>query len=112
MQNLGKQQIPQGFTLEEVTAELRSMTFCHAPNLTYWPGQLLSGHDSRIIVLIGQNNGNTTAVFEEAFCASEDTMAVAAWPKVKLEPGEKTEIFLLMRLPDGKSGEEARPALL
>ncbi|MEC4747580.1 type-F conjugative transfer system secretin TraK [Methylomicrobium sp. Wu6] len=112
MQNLGKQQIPQGFTLEEVTDELRGKAFCHDPNLTYWAGQLLSGHDSRIVVLIGQNNGNATVIFEEAFCASEDTMAVAAWPKVRLEPGEKTEIYLLLRLPEGKSGEEIRPALL
>lgn len=112
MQNLGKQHIPQGFTLEEVTDELRSKAFCHDPNLAYWPGQLLSGHDSRIVVLIGQNNGNAPVIFEEAFCASEDTMAVAAWPKVRLEPGEKTEIYLLLRLPEGKSGEEIRPALL
>lgn len=112
MQNLGKQQIPQGFTLEEVTDEIRSKKFCHDPNLTYWPGQLLSGHDSRIVVLVGQNNGNSPVIFEEAFCASEDTMAVAAWPKVRIEPGEKTEIYLLLRLPEGKSGEEIRPALL
>ncbi len=112
MQNLGKQQIPQGFTLEYLTDELRAMTFCHDPGLTYWPGQLLSGHDSRIVVLIAQNNGLVATAFEESFCASENTMAVAAWPKVRLEPGEKTEIYLLLRLPEGKSGEEIRPALL
>lgn len=112
MQNLGKQQIPQGFTLEDLTDELRAMTFCHDPGLTYWPGQLLSGHDSRIVVLIAQNNGLVATTFEESFCASENTMAVAAWPKVRLEPGEKTEIYLLLRLPEGKSGEEIRPTLL
>lgn len=112
MQNLGKQQIPQGFTLEDLTDDLRAMTFCHDPSLTYWPGQLLSGHDSRIVVLIAQNNGLLATTFEESFCASENTMAVAAWPKVRLEPGEKTEIYLLLRLPEGKSGEEIRPALL
>jgi conjugal transfer pilus assembly protein TraK len=112
MQNLGKQQIPQGFTLEEVTEELLGITFCHDPSLTYWPGQLLSGHDSRIVILIAENNSASTAFFEEASCASDDTMAVAAWPKIRLEPGEKTEIYLLMRLPEGKSGEEIRPVLL
>jgi conjugal transfer pilus assembly protein TraK len=112
MQNLGKQQIPQGFTLEEVTDELRSITLCHDAALTFRPGQLLSGHDSRIVVVIAKNNGTSTAVFEEAFCTGENTLAVAAWPKVRLEPGEKTEVFILMRLPEGKSGEEIRPALL
>lgn len=112
MQNLGKQQIPQGFTLEEITDELRTFSICHDAKLTFWSGQLLSGHDSRIVVVIAQNNGTSTAVFEEAFCAGENTMAVAAWPKVRLEPGEKTEVYILMRLPEGKSGEEIRPALL
>ncbi len=112
MQNLGKQQIPQGFTLEEVTNELRSAGVCHAANLTFTPGQLLSGHDSRIVIVIAQNNGSAVSVFEEAYCAGENIMAVAAWPKVRLESGEKTEVFILMRLPEGKSGEEVRPALL
>jgi len=112
MQSLGKQQIPQGFTLEEVTDEVRSFTVCHDANLTFWPGQILSGHGSRILVEVAQNNGVSPVVFEEAFCANEKTMAVAAWPKIRLEPGEKTEVYILMRLPDGKSDEEIRPALL
>ena len=112
MQTLGKQQIPPGFTLEAMNDEIRSMTVCHNPKLTFWPGQVLSGHDSKIIVFIAQNNSAATTVFEEAFCASDNIIAVAAWPKVRLEPGEKTEVYILMRLPEGKSGEEIRPALL
>ena len=112
MQTLGKQQIPSGFTLEAMNEEIRSMTVCHNPKLTFWPGQVLSGHDSKIIVFIAQNTSAATTVFEEAFCASDNTLAVAAWPKVRLEPGEKTEVYILMRLPEGKSGEEIRPALL
>ncbi len=73
---------------------------------------MLSGHDSIIVVMIAENNGSATNVFEEAYCATEDVMAVAAWPKVRLAPGEKTEVYLLMRLPQGRSGEEIRPALL
>lgn len=112
MQNMGKQQIPQGFTLEEVTDEIRYMTICHNPNLTFTAGQLLSGHDSRIIVMIAQNKGLVPSMFEESSCAGENIMAVSAWPKVRLEVGEKTEVYILMRLPEGKVGEEVRPALL
>jgi len=112
MQNLGKQQILQGFTLEEVTDEIRAAAICQATNLSFMPGQLLSGHDSRIFIMIAQNNGLAVNVFEEAYCAGEDVMAVAAWPKVRLSPGEKTEVYILMRLPEGKSGEEIRPGLL
>ena len=112
MQSMGKQQMPQGFTFEEMTNEIRSLSVCHGANLSFMPGQLLSGHDSRIVVMIAENNGSTTHVFEEAYCATEDVMAVAAWPKVRLAPGDKTEVYILMRLPEGKSGEELRPALL
>jgi conjugal transfer pilus assembly protein TraK len=112
MQSMGKQQIPQGFTLEEVTAEVRSLSVCHGPNLSFTAGQLLSGHDSIIVVMIAENNGSATNVFEEAYCATEDVMAVAAWPKVRLAPGDKTEVYVLMRLPEGNNGEEIRPALL
>ena len=112
MQGMGKQQIPQGFTLEEMTGEVRSLSVCHGTNLSFTAGQLLSGHDSRLIVMVAQNQGGATTVFEEAYCATEDVMAVAAWPKVRLGPGEKTEVYLLMRLPKGTNGEEIRPALL
>jgi conjugal transfer pilus assembly protein TraK len=112
MQSMGKQQIPQGFTLEEVTDEIRSASICHGISLSFVPGQLLSGHDARIVVMIAQNTGLTASVFEEAHCAGEDVMAVAAWPKVRLSPGEKTEVYILMRLPEGKNGEKARPAVL
>jgi conjugal transfer pilus assembly protein TraK len=112
MQSMGKQQIPQGFTLEAVTDEIRSISVCHGTGLSFVAGQLLSGHDSRIVVMIAQNKGLSTQVFEEAYCANEDVMAVAAWPKVRLAPGDKTEVYILMRLPQGKNGEEIRPMLL
>ncbi len=112
MQSMGKQQIPQGFTMEEVTSEIRSASICHSGSLNFTAGQLLSSHDSKILVMIAQNNGNRVSFFEEAFCAGESVMAVAAWPKVQLNPGEKTEVYILMRLQEGKSGEEFRPGLL
>jgi conjugal transfer pilus assembly protein TraK len=112
MQGMGKQQIPPGFTLEEVTEEIRVMSLCHGTDLTFYPGQLLSGHDSRIVVMVMQNKGTITRVFEEGYCATDDVMAVAAWPKVRLEPGEQAEVYVLMRLPMGKNGEEIRPMLI
>jgi conjugal transfer pilus assembly protein TraK len=112
LQSLGKQQIPQGFTLEDTTEKISSLNLCHDPNLTFWPGQIISGHGSEIIVMVAQNSGATATVFEETSCATENTIAVAAWPKLRLEPKDRTEVYILVRLPAGKSGEEARPSLL
>ncbi|TAL51164.1 MAG: hypothetical protein EPN89_03930 [Methylovulum sp.] len=111
-QTLGKQQIPTGFTLEALPDDRSQASLCHGANLTFKPGQLLSGHDSRIIVMVAENRGLSATVLEEAFCANDDVMAVAAWPRVRLEPGEKTEVFVLMRLPANTEGAEARPGLL
>ncbi|MDO9103439.1 MAG: type-F conjugative transfer system secretin TraK [Methylovulum sp.] len=111
-QALGKQQIPSGFTLEALPDDRSQASLCHGTNLTFKPGQLLSGHDSRIIVMVAQNRGLSATLLEEAFCANDEVMAVAAWPRVRLEPGEKTEVFVLMRLPASTEGAEARPGLL
>lgn len=112
MQALGKQLIPAGFTLVEANEGSRPDPVCRALNLSFRLGQVLAGTESRIFVLIAQNNGTSPMVFEESICASENTVAVAAWSKVRLAPGERTEVYVLMRQPELKSGEEARPALL
>ncbi|NOU21861.1 MAG: hypothetical protein HOO93_08735 [Methyloglobulus sp.] len=112
MQALGKQLIPSGFTLVETNEDSIPVSVCHAPNLSFRLGQVLAGTESRIFVFIAQNNGTSPMVFEESVCASESTLAVAAWPKVRLAPGERTEVYVLMRQPELKSGEETRPALL
>ena len=109
---LGKQLIPTGFMLVEANEGSSSDSVCHAPNLSFRLGQVLAGTESRIFVIIAQNNGTSPMVFEESVCASENTVAVAAWPKVHLAPGERTEVYVLMRQPELKSGEETRPALL
>jgi conjugal transfer pilus assembly protein TraK len=62
--------------------------------------------------MIAQNIGLKPVIFDESSCAGENVMAVSAWPKVRLEIGEKTEVYILMRLKEGKVGEEIRPALL
>lgn len=110
MKAMALQQIPQGFTLEAVTGEVNSV--CHETGLSFSVGQVLSGQDLKIIVLIAINNGLSNKLFEEAYCANEGVIAVSAWPKVSLGPGEKTEIYVLTHLLHGKNGEEFRPSLL
>jgi TraK protein len=114
MQALGKQLIPQGFTLEngDPDGDISMASICHGQDITFLPGQVLVGDQSRIVVFIAQNNGVSPVMFEEAFCASDNTVAVAAWPNIRLAPGERTEVYILMRTPDRKDGEESRPALL
>lgn len=112
MQALGKQRVPVGFSLVESGEGYGDNGICHGLNLTFRLGQVLKGPQSEVIVYIAENRGLQAAQFEESFCASDSTVAVAAWPRVRLAPGERTEVYVLVHQPEDKSGEVSRPALL
>ena len=112
MQALGKQRVPVGFSLVESGEAYGYTGICHGLNLTFRLGQVLKGPQSEVIVYIAENRGLQAAQFEESFCASDSTVAVAAWPRVRLAPGERTEVYVLVHQPEDKSGEVSRPALL
>ena len=112
MQALGKQRVPVGFSLVESGEGYGDNGSCHGLNLTFRLGQVLKGPQSEVIVYIAENRGLQAAQFEESFCASDSTVAVAAWPRVRLAPGERTEVYVLVHQPEDKSGEVSRPALL
>jgi conjugal transfer pilus assembly protein TraK len=111
MQTLAKQQVPSGFSLDEKASESGVSGLCHNANLAFSYGQTFVGQDMHIVVLVAENKSFAPKVFEEAFCASESVMAVSSWPKIRLNPGDKTEIFVLIR--NGQERDvEYRPSLL
>ncbi len=112
MQSMGKQLIPSGFTLSDLTPSITNTTFCHDPNLTFLPGQVLTGASMKMVVLVAQNTNSTPVNFEESSCANESVISVAAWPKISLNPGDKTEVYILMRSGGDESHEESRPRLV
>jgi len=62
---------------------------------------------------VARNTGVTSIEFDERSCATgkDEVLAVAAWPKVVLRPGESTELYVAVR----RSAEQAatlRPSLL
>lgn len=112
MQALGKQLVPSGFSLVDGSEGTSYEGICHGVSLAFSLGQVLKSGEAQVVVFVAVNNGTRAAVFEESFCASDSTVAVAAWPKVRLGPGERTEVYVLVRQPERRDGEMARPALL
>lgn len=108
MQALAKQLVPIGFSLD---ANRRDTSVCHSSTLAFSDSQTFMGHDQYIVVLLAENKGFIPVQFEEAFCASDVVLAVAAWPKVRLTPGDKTEVFVLIRHHD-EPDSAYRPSLL
>lgn len=66
--------------------------------------QWFAGPDYGIAVGVVRNDGENRLRFDEASCSSRWTLATAAWPKVWLEPGEETEVFVVMKQPKRTPG--------
>lgn len=102
-------------------------TFKQAPSIPYSPdtlcalqpglsldaarAQWFAGPDYGIAVGVVRNDGQRRLRFDEASCGSRWALATSAWPKVWLEPGEETEVFVVMKQPTRTPGGE-RPSLL
>lgn len=113
MRELALGNLPQGYTL----ADLQSGT--HIPscyqdgvNYSFDKAQYILGHDFRIFVAVAENKSGQHVEVNHAACTHPNRAAVAAWPHEILEPGQKTEIFLITRIPQVKPNTSARPSLL
>jgi len=109
--DLGLQKTPPGFSLRDPGHS--ESIHCHPDRLHISTGQLLEGQELLILVGVARNTGVTSIEFDERACATgnAEVLAVAAWPKVVLRPGEATELYVVVR----RSAEQAatlRPSLL
>jgi conjugal transfer pilus assembly protein TraK len=111
MQALAKQQVPHGFVLQALSDAKPFTSLCQADPVHFKPGQILFGQGLHIVIMTAHNDSDKAVLFDEAFCATGEVLAVAAWPKVRLEPGEQTEVFVLLRAPEANSGAPLRPRL-
>jgi type III secretion protein C len=66
--------------------------------------QWFAGPDYGIAVGVVRNDGDRRLRFDEASCSTRWTLASSAWPKVWLEPGEETEVFVVMKQPKRTPG--------
>ncbi|MGM3175387.1 type III secretion system outer membrane ring subunit SctC [Dickeya lacustris] len=111
LRDLASGQTPAGFTIDSSGARLSEI--CRtAPSLSYQPGrhQWYSNLSISLAVGVVKNTGHQPQRFDEASCASNRTLAVAAWPKTTLAPGESTEVYLAL-LP-AKNAPPVRASLL
>ena len=51
-------------------------------------------------------------LFNETACASRNVLAVAAWPRFMLNPGEKTEVYVIVRAQTPEDHGLSRPSLI
>ncbi|MEQ9860187.1 type III secretion system outer membrane ring subunit SctC [Pectobacterium cacticida] len=96
--DLASRELPAGFKtvsngarLSEVCRSQSGLIYDSARYQWYDNGQV------RLSVGVVRNGGTQPQRFDEAACASSRTLAVAAWPKTTLAPGESSEVFLALQ---------------
>ena len=88
---------PKGYALRSPNSS--ETIHCSQPGLFTHTGQALEGRNRVLLVGVARNTGTSTLEIDERSCADagSDVLAVAAWPKVMLEPGEATELYVALR---------------
>ncbi|MCD9046906.1 TraK domain-containing protein [Luteimonas sp. MHLX1A] len=107
---LAQGQVPSGYGLSQ-TANPREVPDCLMPGLRMNPAQTVTGVDVVVYVARLTNTSSIPQSVDEAACASDRVLAVAAWPYVELMPGQMTELYIAMRKSSAASGT-VRPSLI
>jgi len=108
---LGK--LPRGYSFGALTSG-NKIPACAQPSLSFdfSKSQLIEGHDFRVFVATAENVSARTVEFDHGSCTHPHRAAVSAWPDEVLEPGQKTEVFVVTRVPTEVPQSSTRPSLL
>lgn len=105
---------PTGFTTTKAAFE--PGTLCEfGPQLSIDSSnsQWYARKDWGVAVVAVRNESSTPMRIDESRCGGRWVMAVSAWPRAWLEPGEQSEVFIAMRQPRALDASlELRPSLL
>lgn len=108
---LGK--LPKGFSIGKL-GRFDSLPACDQSGVTFdfSRSQVILGHNFRVVVGVAQNVSSAPEMFDETSCTHPNLAAVAAWPENMLEPGQKTEVYIVTRVGEAPAEESSRPSLL
>ncbi|MBK1722156.1 TraK domain-containing protein [Thiocystis violacea] len=112
MRALAREEIPGGYGLRQ--ARRQETVTCVQLGLETRRGQVLEGGDLWLITALARNTTDAELEIEERACRADldgDTVAVAAWPRVWLAPGEQAELYVAVRRPTPEQRRPARPSL-
>lgn len=105
MTTLAKGDIPSGYRIRDFRPSDES-PLCQQRGLKFEfsNGQVISGNNFTVYIGTAANAAQQPIEFVETNCASREVASVSAWPEVYLQPGQKTEVFVV----DKDQGPENR----
>ena len=107
-------QIPGGYNVRKISGNTRNLPICksNAVSVSFDNGQVLLGHSLNVFVGVAKNETGAPVEIKESMCGGWDVAAVAAYPAVVLEPGQKTEIYVVKKIGQKTEIKNYRPSLL
>jgi conjugal transfer pilus assembly protein TraK len=113
MREMAVGKLPRGYSFGALRSG-DSIPACAQPALSFdfSKSQLIQGHDFRVYVAVAENISGQTVEFDHGACSHPNRAAVSSWPHEMLEPGQKTEVFVVTRVPAIAADTSVRPSLL
>jgi len=113
MRDLALHRIPEGFAMASIAKVAKSdLPRCRMPNVDVHVAQVLEGHAMEAFVARAVNASIDATEVDESACAGEKVLAVSAWPRTHLEPGQDTELYIVVRHVDRTDAPADRPSVL
>jgi conjugal transfer pilus assembly protein TraK len=113
MREMAMGRLPRGYSFGALQSG-DSIPACAQPelNFDFSKSQLIQGHDFRVYVAVAENTSAKTVELYHGACSHPHRVAASSWPHEILEPGQKTEVFVVTRIPKTTANTSVRPSLL
>jgi conjugal transfer pilus assembly protein TraK len=110
--DLAQERLPAGFGLRP--AGPGEQVTCTQPGLRLTTAQVLDGTALRLLVARATNRGPHAVTLDERRCATTggEVAAVAAWPRLTLDPDQASEVYVAVRVNAPERVRQDRPSLL
>ena len=113
MRSLALNKLPKGYSLAKL-APGDTVPACYQAGLDvdFSRSQVMLGHNFKVLVAVASNVTNQPLLVDETACTHPTLAAASVWPNNLLEPGMKTEIYIVMRVGEEQTDDSQRPSLL
>lgn len=110
LRTLALSEMPPGYNLVDPAASATPR--CTAAGVRMQLGQVLEGGRLTVAVHRAVNTTDGPVNVQESGCYQPGVLAVAAWPRAMLQPGEDTELYVVWRKDRAEARSATRPSLL
>ncbi|MBS9962927.1 TraK domain-containing protein, partial [Vibrio alginolyticus] len=113
LRRLALNELPQGYDIR-LASQSDTSPKCFQPGLKFGfkQGQIVTGHYFTVYVGLVESFADEPIEASEIACHTPDIVASAYWPRNILLPGEKTELYVVVRNHREEAVESQRPSLL